>query len=231
MAPAADVHVANELRLAGAITEMDLRDALKAVLADGKAHGKLPDIISLSAGGTTRAGTRTGNRLPHLGLDDVIADLRAQDGLVLVAAAGNDDNEEPFFPAAYADGESVISVGALAADRRHRACYSNYGDWVNVYAPGTKLVNAFTSGSYTYLHAPMEECTSDAETPPAGAAVEFTGMARWSGTSFATPLVAGLIARRMTDTGETNARIAAKKLLAEDTQSHPELGRVLLPPA
>jgi hypothetical protein len=227
MAPGATVHVSNELRRAGAITEIDLRDALKAVLA----QEQLPDIINLSAGGTTRAGARSGARLPHLGLDGVIAELRARDGLVLVAAAGNDDNEGPFFPAAYADGESVISVGALASDRLHRACYSNYGDWVNVYAPGTKLLNAFTRGSYTYLHAPEEHCTSDAETPAAGTSVEFTGMARWSGTSFAAPLVAGLIARRMTDTGETNARVAAKKLLAEDARPDPELGRVLLPTA
>jgi hypothetical protein len=227
MAPGAAVHVSNELRRAGAITEIDLRDALKAVLA----QEHLPDIINLSAGGTTRAGARSGARLPHLGLDDVISELRARDGLVLVAAAGNDNNEGPFFPAAYADGESVISVGALASDRLHRACYSNYGDWVNVYAPGTKLLNAFTRGSYTYLHAPEEHCTSDAETPAAGSAVEFTGMARWSGTSFAAPLVAGLIARRMTDTGETNARVAAKKLLAEDARPDLQLGRVLLPPA
>jgi subtilisin family serine protease len=227
MAPGAAVYVSNELRRAGAITEMDLRDALKAVLA----QKPLPDIINLSAGGTTRTGARSGKPRSHLGLDHVLGELRAREGLVLVAAAGNDNNDVPFFPAALADGEAVISVGALASDRLHRACYSNYGGWVNVYAPGTKLLNAFTSGSYTYLHAPEEHCTSDAETPAVDAMVKFTGMARWSGTSFAAPLVAGLIARRMSETSETNARVAAKKLLAEDARPDETLGRVLLPPA
>jgi subtilisin family serine protease len=119
-----------------------------------------------------------------------------------VAAAGNDATSRPFWPAAY---PWVLSVGALDGDM----CvsdFSNHGDWVDVYAHGRDLVNAFPTGTYT-CHEPAH----------AGEVRSFTGMAQWSGTSFATPVVTGLIAAYMSEHG-VSARDAYDALVAAGKQ-------------
>ncbi|MFF0267477.1 S8 family serine peptidase [Kribbella sp. NPDC004536] len=197
-----EIVVKSYFTTAGAIWEFDLAQALDEVL------DLAPDIISLSAG------TRTRHNLAPLGLDVFVKTrLDRINGLTLVAAAGNESTRDYFWPAAFPE---VVGVGALADNGRDRASYSNFGGWVDVYAPGTGLVNAFLTGDY--------QCT---EPPYSGQVRSFQGMARWSGTSFATPLVAGLIAGRMSVTGES-AKQASDALLAYAlTQPEPGTGPVL----
>jgi subtilisin family serine protease len=203
IAPRADVRIARVLKKAGAAYESDVVRELLTVL------DWAPDVISLSAG------THTWNNGGLLSFKVFVeGPLREHPGTVLVAAAGNDGADWKFSPA---EMEAVIGVGALGSPGDARASFSNYGDWVKVYAPGQDLVHAFGHGTYTYQEQTI------------GQSAAFDGMASWSGTSFSTPVVAGLIAARMSGTGESSHEAADSLLQLARAQALPGVGPVLHP--
>jgi hypothetical protein len=203
MAPKATVHVERAFEFVGATFETDLQPSLEDALS------RDPDILQFTFCATTR-----GDRSLKTFDDFFDTRIRYIKGLVVLAPAGNDGKPRRTWPAAYPE---VISVGALSANWRDRAGFSNYGKWVDVYAPGEDLINAFPSGTYVTIE------------PPIGQTRAFNGMAMWSGTSFSTPVVGGMIAARMSSTGE-NARQAADALLRlAGSQAVPGVGAVLYP--
>lgn len=50
--------------------------------------------------------------------------------------------------------KGTACVGALAADGRSRASFSNYGGWVDAYAIGRDIVNAYASGQFDIAMSP-----------------------------------------------------------------------------
>lgn len=205
VAPAADVRVLAPFTGTGEVTEAMLTLALDQCMTKYS-----PDIISISAGTSTL--DATGSLSLRVFAENLFADCK---GVALVCAAGNDAHPDPFYPAGF--GPS-IAVGALNHDGIGMAWFSNFGGWVDVFAPGVDLVNAFPEGTYTY-----------AEPPLAGTSADFTGLARWSGTSFSTPLVAGLIAARMSQTGQNGRDAAADLLVEAQANAQPGVGAVLTP--
>ncbi len=94
-------------------------------------------------------------------LEAVIA-LAEKSNVVVVASSGNDGKEGPTYPAAY---DTVLAVGA--SDRNNeRASFSQYGDFVDIAAPGVDMLSTVPKGG---------QCVDN-------------------GTSFASPYVAGLAA-------------------------------------
>lgn len=202
VAPASTVVVERILGVAGFARESRLIQQIHDALA------RSPDIISMSAGGYTR------KNVPPIAFQVLWEERLSQlGGIVLVAAAGNQSGTTPFWPAAF---PWCVGVGSMTRDGQRRSWFSNHGAWVDVYAPGEEIVNAYAQMKYKTI--------VDGEVRDTSA-----GIVKWSGTSFSTPIVTGLIAARMSRTGE-NARQAADALLAAARgQFRPGVGPRLFP--
>jgi len=107
-------------------------------------------VISLSLGGPESRATRDAIR------------SATEKGVLCVAAAGNENSKRPSYPGAQPE---ALGVGASDA-RDRRSTFSNYGDTVDIAAPGTDIMSLAIGGGYRKL----------------------------SGTSMATPHVAGAAA-------------------------------------
>jgi subtilisin family serine protease len=98
-------------------------------------------------------------------------DYAYSQGVMMVAAAGNNGDTEFQYPAAY---DNMFSVAATDSDDQ-KATFSTYGDWVDIAAPGVDVLSLRASG--TSLGTPYNAYTTIA-----------------SGTSMACPHVAGACA-------------------------------------
>jgi len=100
-------------------------------------------VINMSLGGTT---------------DDpavkAAVDYAVGLGALVVAAAGNDGNETPFYPAAYSD---VIAV--CATDYKDQlASFSNRGNWVTLCAPGKDILSTAKGGGTALMSGTSMAC-------------------------------------------------------------------------
>ena len=157
VAPHARIRAYKVCRADGTCDDFAIQQAIARAITDGA------NIINMSLGDTVYSQS----------LDEAVQDAWNA-GLVIVAGAGNNGTTAPFYPAAF---ENVISVAAF--DEHHeRPDFSNFGNWVDIAAPGTYIMSTY----------PLSAC--DASTTAGD-----TGCYTWnSGTSMATPHVAGAAA-------------------------------------
>lgn len=183
-----------------------VRSLVKWVVLGPDNGGGTVDVINISLGYY--------HETPEDGLFDrtlndflVVARRR---GCAIVCSAGNDATDRPAFPAAlwdWPDAEFVvddpddaaphIAVGALNPNGT-MALFSNMGPWVSTFAPGAAIVSAHPpfdggtqAGSRDDRYGKRRE-TIDPDDFAGGFAI-------WSGTSFAAPYVAGMLARRLAE--------------------------------
>lgn len=201
LAPGTRVEVEGALTKGGAAYESDIVAQLDQALSEGD-H---PQLISISAGSHTR------NGFALLSFEMLASTYGLDDGeqTLIIAAAGNDGSKEPFWPAAF---PWVAAVGSVDPDGKV-SDFSNHGPWVDVFARGRDLVNAFPKGVYTCY-----------EPPNVGQVRTFDGLAQWSGTSFSTPIVTGLVAARMSATGESALKAFQAVVGAGTAPSDPKAG-------
>lgn len=94
------------------------------------------DIINMSIGGS-----RIEDRL----LYDAIAKAHEK-GIVVVCAAGNAASSKIYYPAGYEETIAVSAVRRLGSTVTFASSYSNYGDWVDLCAPGSSIFSTVPGG-------------------------------------------------------------------------------------
>jgi thermitase len=101
-------------------------------------------VINLSLGGTG-----------WVMIERDAVDYAAAHGVIVVAAAGNDGDDIPFYPASY---DHVISVAATVSGNG-RWSSSNFGPYIDIAAPGASILstlydNTYGNGTGTSMAAP-----------------------------------------------------------------------------
>ncbi len=201
-APGADIsHLEFPITSGGTVNEVDLAHLLQQALALN------PQVINMSAGCHTR------HDRPLKAFERVWRNQSTapKDRPVVIAAAGNDASPSPFYPAA---SPWAIGVGSLDQDNEVSS-FSNYRQSADVFIIGRNHVNRFPLGRYTCHWSPNV----------GNHRMFTTGYARWSGTSFAAPLLAGLVAAHLSGYAGT-PREGARDLIRDKRvwRNHPIYG-------
>ncbi len=112
----------------------------------GQSFAVAEGIIWATEQGAKVINLSLGNYARSQFLHDAVRYAHTRD-VVLVAAAGNENTDQFSYPAAYPE---VLAVAAVD-DQKRRASFSNFGNYVDVAAPGLHVASTFPGLSYAAL--------------------------------------------------------------------------------
>ncbi|HEY3403796.1 MAG TPA: S8 family serine peptidase [Ohtaekwangia sp.] len=100
--------------------------------------------------------------IAEAGKDEAGNQVGPMNGGIVIFAAGNNNSNAAYFPAYYSHVVAVSSVN----DLDKKAGYSNYGNWIDISAPGGEAINSFNrmilstgvGGVYTLLQGTSMAC-------------------------------------------------------------------------
>jgi len=210
--PYAQIRVVKVLGVEGIGSDVEVAIGILEAVSDGAR------ILNLSLG------TETAEEQPPLAtlvalelLAEWRRDGRLDQDVVLVAAAGNNHDTRPVWPAAFCTiptfGVRVVSVAALTANGEP-AEFSTHGFWITCSTIGNGVLSPFVIGDETTVMDPAPDSWT-----------EKNPWAIWSGTSFAAPQVAGAVARVCQATGKDPSD--ALDLILGEGVWVPDYGRAL----
>ncbi len=116
-------------------------------------------------------------------------------GGIVFFAAGNDAIEY----GAPANYEAVIAVGAIASDGT-RSTFSNFGDWLDICAPGTDIYSTVPGGLYEYMSGTSMAC-------PVVSGVAALVLSQRGGVGFTNEMLKECLIK-----GANTSRISAKRI-------------------
>jgi len=134
--------------------------AIKVLNASG--NGSIPDVVQ----GIKYAADNNASVI-NLSLGDYVNSPDLEDGIdyavakgcVIIGAAGNENKSSQLYPAAYSN---VLAVAATDQnDKRsvwNASEASNYGSWVDISAPGTRIYSTWLNDTYEYSSGTSMAC-------------------------------------------------------------------------
>ena len=176
VAPGANIVSVRVLGCSGTGSYSDMIAGIDWIVRDSQRRAPGKSVISMSLGGGRSTAM---NRAVDSAVDA---------GIAVVVAAGNENDDA----CAYSPSSSRNALTVASSDSRDRKSgFSNYGECVDIVAPGSDIAAADYRSR--------------------------TGVKRLSGTSMACPHVAGAVAAETSRTGSSNA--AARYVLQQATPS------------